>query len=73
MCRRTLLALITCGLMTCWTVQPVHAAGGKNQGEAGAGETSTGSDAEGQAEQDRTGRDDSSEDSPDEVLEILID
>lgn len=36
------------------------ASGGKNHGESGSGETSTGSDAQGEAEQDRSGRDDAS-------------
>lgn len=34
----------------------VLAEGGKNQGETGSGNTTTGSDAQGSAQQDRAGR-----------------
>lgn len=43
-----LLVMLGCGT--------VLAEGGKNQGETGSGNTTTGSDAQGSAQQDRTGR-----------------
>ena len=69
---KVLLALVVCGVMTAWTLEPAFAAGGKNQGETGTGETSTGSDAQGEAEQDRTGRGDSADDGIDEPIEEIL-
>ena len=65
---KVLLAVMVCGVITGWTLEPVFAEGGKNQGETGSGETSIGSDAEGEADQDRTGRGDSIDELMDEIL-----
>ena len=69
---KVLLAVLVCSVMTVWTLEPVFAAGGKNQGDTGTGETSIGSDAQGEAEQDRAGRADSNVDDVDELMDEIL-